>query len=132
MRETEDPIDLFLRVCELPGMYVSSGRFEAVWSFIDGFDTARDKIPLRGFSQWLCVRRGEYRNSTWYQQIVEDVLPYLNRPDTTIPESMHERLRNRTAVPLSEFRKLRDSGGVESVLDRYKKLGGLAPYMASS
>lgn len=90
MQWPTDPFDLFLSLCAKPGMYVCCSRFEGVWSFIDGYDVATDGKTLRGFAQWLCVRRGEFRNSTWYQQVMEDVDHNLIRVGAGIPDNLHD------------------------------------------
>ena len=70
-----DPIELFLSVCEKPGMYIHSWRFDAVWSFIEGFDSAWGTRPLEGFREWLIVERGEWTNLPWFMIIRDRVYP---------------------------------------------------------
>ncbi len=55
--------DLIQHVCTHPGMYVSSGSLDAVFSYLTGLDTATG--CLTGFREWLAPRFYDGDNLAW-------------------------------------------------------------------
>ncbi|MFD3736397.1 hypothetical protein [Streptomyces sp. NPDC058632] len=58
-----------------PGMYGLNGTYHSTATFLIGFDQARSGGLLRGFDEWLAVRRGERSGATWYAEVFREALP---------------------------------------------------------
>jgi hypothetical protein len=71
---TPDFENHFLSVCKRPSMFATSGSFDAVCAYLDGFDAARDGGPLLGFQPWMVIRQGSGTNLTWVGLVLHEAL----------------------------------------------------------
>ena len=121
MTDNRDPLELFLLVAEKPGMFVHAKRFDVVWGFIEGFDTARAGAPLKGFREWLVLQRGAWSNLAWFMLIRERVFP--DSDPGLLPEPHeHEALLAELRSTLAAFRRDLDREGLSAILQRYQPL----------
>jgi hypothetical protein len=122
MTQERDALEFLCWVCEKPGIYVQSVRFDTVWSFIEGFDIARRNEPLRGFREWLCTSRRDWSNAPWYILVRERV--YSGGTDIRwIPaDDEHLPLISETRRLLQAFRLARETSGLQKILDDYSEL----------
>jgi len=102
-------------------MFVHSPRFDAIWSFIEGFDAASDGEPLRGFREWLLLQRGSFTNLCWFMLIRERVFPDTD-PGDFPAEGEHEALRAELGRVLRAFKIARESVGLERILEGYQPI----------
>ena len=121
MRIDSDPIELFLWVCDKPGMYVHSHSIDAVWAFIEGYDFACGGEPLQGFREWLVNERGEWTNLPWFMLIRERVYPDT-ASGSLLTEDEHMRLREELGQCLLKFKTQRDKDGLRPIFVEHEKL----------
>jgi hypothetical protein len=58
-----------------PGLYGLNGSYNGAVMFLVGFDEARSGGLMRGFTEWLVVRRGERSSFGWQALILDEALP---------------------------------------------------------
>ncbi|MEU2496504.1 hypothetical protein QRN89_10395 [Streptomyces chengbuensis] len=58
-----------------PGIYGLNGTYHPTAMLLLGFDLARDGGLLRGFREWLVVRKGEPSSAVWYALVFQESLP---------------------------------------------------------
>ncbi|MFD3437253.1 hypothetical protein ACFWU3_07085 [Streptomyces sp. NPDC058685] len=63
------------QLCARPGMYGLNGTYHPTAMLLMGFDLARDGALLRGFREWLTVRKGEPSSLVWYALVFQEALP---------------------------------------------------------
>lgn len=68
----------FERVREHQEMYGLNGTYHSTAMFIMGFDMARSGGVLRGFHEWLAVRKGELSSQHWVWRVLSHALPDLS------------------------------------------------------
>ncbi|MFF3253816.1 hypothetical protein ACFYWP_23030 [Actinacidiphila glaucinigra] len=68
--------EFFERVKARPGLYGLSGYGNA-YMFLVGFDQARSGGLLRGFTEWLVVRKGECSGFGWQALVLDEALPEI-------------------------------------------------------
>ncbi len=117
-----DSIELFCRVIDKPGMYLPARGFDAVWSFIEGYDAAQRSEALRGFREWLIVQRGLWTNLPWFMIIRERVLPDSDPGTMPKDENEHELLKVELKRCLLDFDATRKQKGVAGILRDYEPL----------
>ncbi|MFE4172472.1 hypothetical protein ACFRR7_10470 [Streptomyces sp. NPDC056909] len=61
-----------------PGMYGLTGTYHPTAMLLLGFDLARDGGVLRGFREWLIVRKGERSSFVWYALVFQEALPGIS------------------------------------------------------
>ena len=120
MTKQDDPIAFLCRVCEKPGMYVVSRRFDTVWSFIEGYDVAHERKPLWGFREWLSMSREDWTNAPWFVLVRERVFSRGTRVDWVPDEHEHAPLIAETRRLLGEFGAARRALGIEALLGQYQ------------
>jgi hypothetical protein len=114
-------LEFFRFVCAKPGMFLHSTGYDAVWSFIEGFDTARDRGPLAGFREWLLLERGEWTNLPWFMLIRERSYPGSD-PGRLPTFREHAVLRTELAKCLRAFETQRERVGLHAIFARYQDL----------
>lgn len=100
-KHIREPLGLFIRLCEKPGMYIHSTNFDAVWAYIEGVNQATYGGALMGFREWLIVERGEWTNLSWYMLIRARV--FDDDPGTLPSGDEHDRLRHELRDALIAF-----------------------------
>lgn len=106
---TIDNIDLFISVCEKPGICVQSNRYETVCAFIDGYDRALQGAPLIGFRQWLLSESNEWNNLPW--DYIVRTLRYPDRnPTGLLSEAESSLLLSDLVSHLMNYQELRNKG----------------------
>ncbi|MEU5717472.1 hypothetical protein AB0G71_17105 [Streptomyces sp. NPDC020403] len=58
-----------------PGVYGLNGSYNGAVMFLIGFDEARSGGLMRGFTEWLVVRKGECSSFGWQALVLEEALP---------------------------------------------------------
>lgn len=58
-----------------PGIYGLNGSYNGAVMFLIGFDEARSGGLMRGFTEWLVVRKGECSSFGWQALVLEEALP---------------------------------------------------------
>ncbi|MBM7056287.1 MULTISPECIES: hypothetical protein [Streptomyces] len=58
-----------------PGLYGIEGSYRNTVIFLTGFDEARSGGLLRGFTEWLVVRKGECSSFGWQALALDEALP---------------------------------------------------------
>ncbi|MFI5677361.1 hypothetical protein [Streptomyces cellulosae] len=58
-----------------PGLYGLNGSYKSTFMFLIGFDEARSGGLLRGFTEWLVVRKGECSSFGWQALVLDEALP---------------------------------------------------------
>jgi len=67
--------EFFERVASRPGLYGLNGSYQGTVMFLVGFDEARSRGLLRGFTEWLVVRKGECSGFGWQALVLDEALP---------------------------------------------------------
>jgi|JI10StandDraft_1071094.scaffolds.fasta_scaffold09987_12 hypothetical protein len=70
-----EALDLFVRMCQSPTMYVQDATFSSVCALIEGYDMATNRHALLGFWEWLTVRDGQWTNLPWWSLVRRHVYP---------------------------------------------------------
>lgn len=67
--------EFFERVKIRPGLYGLTGSYSGTVMFLIGFDQARAGGLLRGFTEWLVVRKGECSSFGWQALVLDEAVP---------------------------------------------------------
>jgi hypothetical protein len=65
-----------------------NGTYYPTAMFLTGLDVSRSGGLLRGFTEWLVVRRGECNNLYWHQLVLLDLFPDMSLQDWKDPEHL--------------------------------------------
>ncbi|MFD3978986.1 hypothetical protein ACJBCE_29625 [Streptomyces sp. NBUL23] len=68
--------DFIENVRDRPGIYGLGGSYGDAVMFLIGFNEARSGGLLRGFTEWLVVRRGECISFGWQALVLDEALPH--------------------------------------------------------
>ncbi|MCX4859339.1 hypothetical protein [Streptomyces canus] len=95
-----------------PGLYGLNGSYEATVMFLVGFNEARSGGLLRGFTEWLVVRKGECSSFGWQALVLDEALPDVeswgwNKLGKLNPEQEQEAVDLLLSL-LVEFLAVRD------------------------
>ncbi|WP_427920842.1 hypothetical protein [Streptomyces sp. cg40] len=95
-----------------PEGYGRDGTYYATLMFLTGMDVGRSGGMLRGFTEWLVVRRGECSSFYWHKLVLLDVFPDIDfkdwkNPDHLTPEQHREAVDHLFSLVL-EFLDVRD------------------------
>ncbi|MGD0900966.1 MAG: hypothetical protein ABR915_24300, partial [Thermoguttaceae bacterium] len=66
---------LFAHLRRAPGMFVWHVSYDTVTSFIEGYDTALQSGPLRGFREWLVVKNNGGNSLGWPVHVLRSAFP---------------------------------------------------------
>ncbi|MGP3638211.1 hypothetical protein ACTU45_33680 [Streptomyces sp. 24-1644] len=69
--------EIIERIRDNPGGYGLNGTYHPTAMFIMGFDQARSGSMLRGFHEWMDVRKGELSSQHWVRRVLFQALPDL-------------------------------------------------------
>ena len=58
-----------------PGLYGLGSSYNGTVMFLIGFDEARSGGLMRGFTEWLVVRKGECSSFGWQALVLDEALP---------------------------------------------------------
>ncbi|MFE3907722.1 hypothetical protein ACFXPY_47905 [Streptomyces sp. NPDC059153] len=58
-----------------PRLYGIDGSYHGAVMFLVGFDEARSGGLMRGFTEWLVVRKGERSSFGWQALVLDEALP---------------------------------------------------------
>ncbi|MFE3852486.1 hypothetical protein ACFXPN_15240 [Streptomyces griseorubiginosus] len=102
----------FEGVVSRPGLYGLDNSYKSAVMFLVGFDEARSGGLLRGFTEWLVVRKGEPSGFGWQALVLDEALPEVeswgwNKLDRSSPEQ-EQRAVERLLSLLTEFLATRD------------------------
>jgi hypothetical protein len=101
-------------ICRRPGIYVFPETFDAVCTYLDGFNAARHGGPLIGLHPWLVVRANGGNNLVWTALALQQ-LPLS--PGETGDSAQIQAL----ARLLTEFFEYRKANGITKVFHEYAK-----------
>ncbi|MEU9333931.1 hypothetical protein AB0D49_12350 [Streptomyces sp. NPDC048290] len=114
---------------EDPESYGLNGTYYATVMFLTGLDRGRSGELLRGFNEWLVVRRDECNKFYWARLVLLDLFPDIpfgdwKEPDHLTPEQNREAVVQLCSL-LLEFLEERDKPGeLELVFERFEALHG--------
>lgn len=94
----------FIAICLRPGMFVQSASYEAVASFIDGYNEACNRRPLREFTCWLRKQCTESETLPWFSIVRKLCLPH-QAPIGRMNESDSDLALKTLATLLADFGK---------------------------
>lgn len=104
-------------LCLKTGMYVYPPTFWSVCAFIQGFDCAREGVPLNGFREWLIPRLGTGTNIGW-PGLVEMA---LNLRGDQLSLGAQKEALGRLGELFEEFFTDREQYGIENILCIYNE-----------
>ncbi|MEU6704768.1 hypothetical protein [Streptomyces wuyuanensis] len=95
-----------------PGLYGFNGSYKSAVMFLVGFDEGRSGGLLRGFTEWLVVRKGECSGFGWQALVLDEALPGVdswgwNKLDGSTSEQEREAVDLLLSL-LLEFLAVRD------------------------
>jgi len=95
-----------------PGLYGLNGSYKGAVMFLIGFDEARSGGLMRGFTEWLVVRKGECSSFGWQALVLDEALPDVeswgwNKLDTATSKQEQEAVELLLSL-LLEFLAVRD------------------------
>ncbi|MEV0026664.1 hypothetical protein AB0H45_31570 [Streptomyces atroolivaceus] len=67
--------EFFERVRSRLGLYGLNGSYNGAVMFLVGFNEARSGDLMRGFTEWLVVRKGERSGFGWQALVLDEALP---------------------------------------------------------
>ncbi|MEU9170778.1 hypothetical protein AB0D34_23735 [Streptomyces sp. NPDC048420] len=117
----------FEQVAARPGLHGLDGSYRATVMFLTGFDQARSGGLLRGFTEWLVVRKGECSGFGWQALVLDEALPDVepvgwNKLDKVNPQQEQAAV-DLLLTLLIEFLAVRDDVmAVASMYAQYHSL----------
>ncbi|MET8825899.1 hypothetical protein ABZX40_10290 [Streptomyces sp. NPDC004610] len=111
-----------------PGGYGLNQTYYATAMFLTGVDLGRSGGLLRGFTEWLVVRRGECSSFYWHKQVLLDLFPDerlvgdWREPDHLTPAQNREAVDHLCSLVLA-FLEVRDSSQKLSLM--YKRFAAM-------
>ncbi|MFJ2557758.1 MULTISPECIES: hypothetical protein [unclassified Streptomyces] len=121
--------NFFESVRARPGLYGLDGSYNNAFMFLTGFDVARSGGFLRGFTEWLVVRKGECSSFGWQSLVLDEALPDVeahgwNKLQQLTPRQEQKAVDLLLAL-LLEFMALRnDAMALARVYSQYRALHG--------
>jgi hypothetical protein len=121
---TMNDMNLIEQIRARPAIFGLNGSYGQCVTFLEGFDLGRSGGLLRGFSEWLVVRRGVASSLGWRTLVLEMAFPdaEIRRPDSL----NHDQSLHATDCLFSllmEFMPLRDdSFGLARMYTKYLAL----------
>ncbi|MEU9186132.1 hypothetical protein AB0D14_16595 [Streptomyces sp. NPDC048484] len=76
---------LIEKIGEHPEGYGLNGTYHSTAMFLTGVDIGRSGGLLRGFTEWLVVRRGELSSFYWHKLVLLDYFPDVDFQDWKDP-----------------------------------------------
>ncbi|MFC9946333.1 hypothetical protein [Streptomyces pratensis] len=67
--------DLVAQVRARPGLYGLDGTYYQTVTFLTGVDIGRSGDLLRGFTEWMAVRKNEATSFNWIALVFEEAVP---------------------------------------------------------
>ncbi|MFI1359281.1 hypothetical protein ACH4TV_37770 [Streptomyces sp. NPDC020898] len=95
-----------------PEGYGLNGTYHSTVMFLTGIDVGRSGGLLRGFTEWLVVRRGECNSFYWHKLVLLDQFPDVSfqnwkDPGELTPEQQQQAVEHLFSLVL-EFLELRN------------------------
>lgn len=95
-----------------PGLYGLNGSYNGAVMFLVGFDEARSGGLMRGFTEWLVVRKDERSSFGWQALVLDEALPDIeawgwNKLDKATSKQEQEAVHLLLSL-LLEFLAVRD------------------------
>ncbi|MBU6534494.1 hypothetical protein ACFUIW_18565 [Streptomyces sp. NPDC057245] len=113
-----------------PSMYGLDGTYYPTATYLLGMDQALSGGLLRGFDEWLAVRRGEYSGLGWVTRVLKDAVPGLDiEGPRTLSGLTAEQNRRAVAELFSlvlEFLRVRNDR--RALSDMYVRHRSLSPW----
>ncbi|MCD7441324.1 hypothetical protein K4B79_24255 [Streptomyces lincolnensis] len=96
-----------------PQGYGLDGTYYPTAMFLTGIDVGRSNETLRGFTEWLVVRRGELNSFYWHKLVLLDLFPDMSlytwrSPEHLTPEQHQQAVEHLFSLVL-EFLDVRNS-----------------------
>ncbi|MGW1500856.1 hypothetical protein ACWCQW_20130 [Streptomyces mirabilis] len=90
---------LIERIRDHPEGFGLNGTYYPTAMFLTGIDVGRSGGMLRGFTEWLVVRRGECNNLYWHQLVLLDLFPDMRLqgwkdPDHLTPDQHRQAVEH--------------------------------------
>jgi hypothetical protein len=100
------------KIGEHPEGYGLDGTYYPTAMFLTGIDVGRSGGLLRGFTEWLVVRRGECSSFYWHKLVLLDLFPDMRLdgwkdPDHLTPEQHRQVVEHLFSLVL-EFLDVRN------------------------
>lgn len=93
-----------------PALFGLDGSYAQSVAFLLGLDVGRAGGLLRGFSEWLVVRRGSETSLRWTALVLEAAFPGEEiRRSSELSEGQDQRAAEFLFVLLVDFLEMRDS-----------------------
>ncbi|WP_221352407.1 hypothetical protein [Streptomyces beigongshangae] len=110
-----------------PGLYGLNKAYSDTVMFLNGFDQARSGGLMRGFTEWLVVRKGECSSFGWQALVLEEALPEIeswgwSKLEKATPEQEQKAIELLLSL-LLEFLAVRDN--VMALAGMYSKYHSL-------
>jgi hypothetical protein len=96
-----------------PESYGLNGTYHSTVMFLTGIDVGRSGGLLRGFTEWLVVRRGECSSFYWHKLVLLDQFPELDFQDWKDPSELtpeqHQQVVEHLLSLVLEFLDVRNN-----------------------
>ncbi|MFI9171867.1 hypothetical protein [Streptomyces lincolnensis] len=96
-----------------PEGYGLDGTYYPTAMFLTGLDVGRSGGLLRGFTEWLVVRRGECNSFYWHKLVLLDLFPDMSPGTWKTPEHLtpdqHQQAVDHLFSLVLEFLDVRNS-----------------------
>ncbi|MGW1729141.1 hypothetical protein ACWCQK_40685 [Streptomyces sp. NPDC002306] len=107
--------------------YGLDGTYYPTVMFLTGTDIGRSSGLLRGFTEWLVVRRGECNSFYWHKLVLLDLFPDMNFRDWKAPSHLtpdqHRQAVEHLFSLILEFLTVRnDSRKLSRMYTKYEAL----------
>lgn len=94
---------------ERPALFGLDGSFSQSVAFLLGLDLGRSGGLLRGFTEWLIVRRGRETSLRWTALVLEEFAPGVDRAAARLDTEQSRRAAQSLFTLLVEFLELREN-----------------------
>ncbi len=112
-------LDIIERVCRAPGMILPEGTYGEFIALLVGVDMAGDNLPLRGFKEWLILKRNGGNNLVWEALALSYLDITLGRFAETRTSEHRDIIRSLTDL-VEEFLNDREERGIEEIMDAHQ------------
>jgi hypothetical protein len=113
---------LFEKLQQCTAMFVPSETYDAVASFLLGYDAAYEGGLLLGFREWLALRLGTGSNLSWPALVLLAAFPGVDCPEEAVKRGATEDANAQRAAIDTLFTLVREFDAVVAQRDGLKNV----------
>ncbi|MBC9717655.1 hypothetical protein H9Y04_34500 [Streptomyces sp. TRM66268-LWL] len=112
------------KVRDRPEMFGLDRTYHPTAMLLLGYDLASSGGVLRGFTEWLVVRKGECSSLVWFALVLEDAVPgvVLRNPRQIEPEHQEQAVEHLFRLVLAFLDMRDDKRELAAMYARYDRM----------